>query len=122
MKPYVKRAILTIGLLATALPVYADRCGLRDRIDRLEDRIERGIRRGQLTPREVRRIERKRDNVRQLYRDLREDGMSEHDCVILSRKVGELHEMVSRLKHNDYRDDSSYDRYRDGDYGRGRRY
>lgn len=99
--------------MAITMPVDAARCGLRERVDRIERRIDRGIDSGRLTPREVRWLEHQRSRIRMLARELREDGyMSARDCHVLEQRVDDLEDSVSRLKRNDRANDD----WRDGRY------
>jgi len=105
--------IAAFGLAGT-LPAYADSCHLRDRMERLERRIDHGVERGSLTDREVHWLKRERREIRGMARDFREDGhLSRRECAILADRVERLSDHISRLKHNDrhedsYRRDDSY--------------
>jgi hypothetical protein len=102
MKPTTKILLVAILGLTGALPAYADSCGLRDRMERLERRIERGIDKGDLTGGEAHRLKRERREIRALARDFRDDGhLSRRECHILAARVQRLSDHISRLKHND---------------------
>ena len=105
--------LLPLGLV-WAVPVHADSCGLRDRMERLERRIDRGIDKGQLTRREAHRLRRERREIRALARDFRDDGyLSRRECDILAGRVHRLSRHVRKLKHNDRDRYDRYDRYDD---------
>jgi hypothetical protein len=112
IKPLVKSMLLATLMVGTVLPVYADPCGLRDQMERIERRIERGVDHGRLTPREAYRLKRERREIWGLAQDLREDGfLSDRDCAILSRRVDRLDDHVRELKHNDRQMSGYDDRY-----------
>jgi ribosomal protein S15P/S13E len=109
MQSFIKTLLFATLTAGAILPVYADSCGLRDQMDRIERRIERGVDHGRLTPREARRLNRERRSIWRLSRELRDDGiLSDNDCAILSRRVDRLDEHVRELKHNG-RGRSDYD-------------
>ncbi len=98
-------AVSLVGALL-AFPVFADRGerhhGARDQ--RFEQRIDQGWESGELTRREVRRLERKLRKIDKLEHEFRNDGrLSRYERRILREERERLSHAIYRLKHNDYR-------------------
>lgn len=98
-------AVYLVGMLL-AFPVLADR-GERhygDREGRFERRIDHGWETGELTRRELRKLERKLGKIDRLKHEFWEDGrLSRHERRILREKRDRLSHAIYRMKHNDRR-------------------
>ena len=104
-KPVSVIAVSLVGMLL-AFPVLADR-GERhhgDRGHRFEQRIDHGWESGELTRRELRKLERKLRRIDRLEHEFLEDGhLSRDERRILREKRERLSHAIYRMKHNDYR-------------------
>jgi hypothetical protein len=112
MKPIVKTLLIAALTLGGTLPAYADHHeSLWERMHRIDKRIERGVRSGELTRGEVRRLEHERREIRAMFREFRDDHhLSYKERRILEYKIDRLSEHVAALKHND-RERGDRDRY-----------
>ena len=89
--------------LAAALPAVAQAQDVGGRQAEQQSRIAQGVRSGQLTPGETRRVE--RGEARLAYRKdmmrARDDGrLTRHDRVALNRQETRLSRHIYRAKHN----------------------
>lgn len=103
-----------LGLLA--MPALADRAhghadgGPQHRYDyrqeRQHDRIRHGIRSGELTRKEAKRLLKQQRHIAKLERRFERDGhLDRHERRTLRRKLDSASQRIYRLKHNDrYRD------------------
>lgn len=83
---------------------------IEQRIDRQHQRIKQGVRSGELTRKETKRLRKQHRSIVKLERRLSWDGhLGRHDRRTLHRKLDAASEWIYRLKHND--------RYRDGRAG-----
>jgi septal ring factor EnvC (AmiA/AmiB activator) len=103
MKPIAKTLLIAALILGGTLPAYADHHeGLWERMHRIDQRIEQGVRSGELTRREVHRLDRERHEIRAMFREFRDDHhLSHKERRILEYKIDRLSEHVAALKHND---------------------
>jgi hypothetical protein len=112
-------AAATLAVLATALPAAAqpwDRGGRSgpDGVERIERRIDRGVRNGSLTLREARSLERQVDDLRRLERRFLRDGyLDRSEARELDRRTARLEARLSYERR---------DADRSRDYGYGGRY
>jgi hypothetical protein len=67
-------AVIGIALLSLTTPVLAQETRVDRRQDRQEQRIDRGVESGALTPRETRRLERGQQHVENLETRAQADG------------------------------------------------
>lgn len=88
------------------------------RLERLDDRIEQAVRRGEISQTEARRLYDEYEQLRRLDRDLRRGGLSRDERFELERRVDQLERRIqdARLNRDDRFDDDDYDR--DGRYDR----
>lgn len=111
-----------LSLPALAHPKHVDN-GIHDRLQRQEQRIEQGLRSGELTHREQHRLQRELRETRQLLRDLRRDGnLNRGDRHALQRKLDANSRLIARLKHNSRQAPITHRRFDDGrfvDHGYG---
>ena len=97
---------------------YYDR--IENRLDRQYHRVDRGIRSGQLTRREAKRLHRQQRRITQMQRRFLHDGhLDRYERDRLEQKLDRASERIYRLKHNDrYRDHGRFagrgDRHRSG--------
>ena len=129
-------SIPLLGLLAMpALADHRERDGhyghhrIEQRMDRQHRRIEHGIRNGELTRREARRLRKEQRHIAKLERKFFRDGhLDGHERRTLRRELDTASDRIYRLKHNDrrrddghhrgYRDKHHHDRHLDGYRGR----
>jgi tetrahydromethanopterin S-methyltransferase subunit G len=86
------------------------------RLDRIEQRIDRGLYRGDLTRREAALLRRDLNNVANLHHRYAYDGLNRWEWEDLSRRVDHLQNRV-RFERRD--PDQRWDREDDRDYGYG---
>ena len=118
MKPTktpIKILLAAILALAAALPAQADRyrSDLYARMQRIEERIEHGLRSGELTHREVRHLDRERNEIHAIFRSFRSDHhLSHRERQILEVRLDRLSAEVAALNnnHRDRWDRARYDR------------
>ena len=102
-------AVATVG--AAAAPAFAQGPRARDwqplalRQDKIERRIDQGIRSGELTRREARRLHREYSDLLRLEASYRRDGLSFRERADLERRYDRLAAEVRFQKHD------SQDRY-----------
>ena len=99
------KKVLTVAVLAAlALPAFAQHTTpqIDQRQDRQERRIEQGVRSGELTPREVARLERGQARIRQMERQALADGrINRRERAAIDREQDKQNQLIARLKHND---------------------
>jgi len=105
-------AIPLVGILAAPVAAH-DRHSdhrhhdrIEKRLDRQHHRVERGIRSGQLTWREAKRLHRQQRRIAQMHRRFWHDGrLDRYERDRLQQKLDRASDRIYRLKHNDrYRD------------------
>ena len=96
-----KIAVVGIAALSLTTPVFAQETRVDRRQDRQEQRIDRGVESGALTPRETRRLERGQQHVENLETRAQADG------TITARERGRLEhaqdvqsQRIYRQKHD----------------------
>ena len=94
-----------VALLSAAAPVMADHGGADSGIDqrqhRLEQRIERGWRSGELTRREYRRLQHELRDIERMEHFFRSDGrLSPHERGELHARLDHVAREVYREKHD----------------------
>ncbi|MDJ0739346.1 MAG: hypothetical protein QNJ91_06495 [Gammaproteobacteria bacterium] len=99
-------AIPLLGMLA--FPAVADRYDsdfghrLEQRLDRQHYRIKQGVRSGELTRKEAKRLRRQQRHIAKLERRFYRDGyLDHHERRALRRKLNAASDRIYRLKHND---------------------
>jgi hypothetical protein len=90
----------------------------RDRVDKRQQkqqrRIEQGIESGQLTPWELRKLDRQQDKIARLENRFKSDGrLSRKEKRILLNKLNAASQRIYHLKNNDSRYPVSYNGYVD---------
>ena len=130
--------LVLAGGLLLAGPAVADRdrghrVNFDDIAERQQTRIQRGIRKGDLTRHEAHKLRKQQRRIRKQIRRFNADGwLSRYERRSIKKRYRRASENIYRLRHNDQRrhyrhrrsdhwqelrqDDDSY-RY-DGDYGR----
>ncbi|EXJ13973.1 hypothetical protein [Imhoffiella purpurea] len=105
MKVWFKAlALMTLGtVLAAPVQARPDRYDVSDRFDHQVRLIERGMRSGELTDREVKRLRHEQYQLRDMARDLRHDGYSRHDRRLLDRRMDRAEDHIWQLRNNDER-------------------
>lgn len=92
------------------------------RLERLDDRIEQAVRRGEISSEEARRLHVEFEQLRRLDRDLREDGLTRDERIELERRTDQLERRIEDARLNRggrFKDDA---RFEDEDRDRKRRY
>lgn len=123
-----KTIVLIAGLLSTSV-VQAHANGfyerheprsysVQDRVDKRQLkqqlRIEQGIGSGQLTPRELKKLDRQQDKIARLENRFKSDGwLSRKEKRILLKKLNAASQRIYNLKHNDSRYPVYYNDYAD---------
>jgi hypothetical protein len=106
MKRYICAGLVT--LMSAAAPAFANHgspdAGLNEREYRLEQRIEHGWRRGELTRREYGRLNGELRQIQRTERVFKSDGF------LSRREVGELHARLDDLSRAVYRDTRDLER------------
>ena len=99
------KKILTIAVLAgLSLPALAQSATPRidERQANQDRRIEQGVRSGQLTPRELARLERGQARIREMERQAMADGhISRRERAAIHAEQDRQNQLIARLKHND---------------------
>jgi hypothetical protein len=114
-------ALITLTLAFAALPALADHGhgGVWKRIDRQENRIARGVERGDLTRHEARKLYRQHRETERLAYDFTRDGrLSKRERRILDHRLDDTSACIHDLRHNGRY--AHADRYRD-DHRRGKK-
>jgi septal ring factor EnvC (AmiA/AmiB activator) len=116
-----------LGLFAAA-PAFAchghERGGvpkhIAQRLDNQQHRIARGIRSGELTHREAKRLKHQQREIKQLVRRYQADGrFSNKELRNLDRRLDRASRQIKRLQRNDItRYVQLHERYRHADYAR----
>lgn len=106
-----------LGMLAIPAAALADRYHddryegnrFEQRLDRQHLRIKQGVRSGELTRKEARRLRKQQRHIARLEsRFLRDGYLNRHERRTLRRKLDAASDRIYRLKHNDrYRDHSA---------------
>lgn len=87
---------------------YSARSGYNPYYDQIDQRqhrqqhlINRGIRNGELTRKELNKIHRKQNKIARMERNFKRDGwVSRREQEILNRKLNKNHRLIKRLKGN----------------------
>lgn len=99
-----KQSILTAAMIATVLLFFSQsaRAGyFKDRQREQKTRIERGISRGQITPREAETLYGEQRRVRQLAWYFLADGkLTEAEYYVLIKRMDRSSDLIYRYKHN----------------------
>lgn len=123
----MKRLITLSALIAActfAAPAIAERGGERweARQDRQQHRIERGIRKGDLTRREARKLWRGQDRIDRLQHRAWADGrVNRHEARRIHREIKRQDRRIYRKRHNDQHWRSARQRGHDRGWHRGHR-
>ena len=120
------KRLITFGALIAActlaVPALAERGGDRSeaRQDRQQHRIERGIRSGDLTRPEARRLWRGQDRIDRMQRHARADGrVSRHEAKRIHREVRRQNKRIYRERHDNQRWRAARHRGNDRGWNRG---
>ncbi len=112
MKTIVKAVAIASLTLLVASPSfayqgdrgYAKTDRIADRIDRQQQRIERGIKNDDLTRKEAKQLRGDLKDIRQLKRIFRDDGrLSKGERRYLQKRLDKSSRQIKRLKHNEIR-------------------
>ncbi len=87
---------------------YSARSGYNPYYDQIDQRqhqqqhmINKGIRNGELTHREINKLHRKQDKIARMEQHFKRDGwVSRREQEILNRKLDKTHRLIKRLKRN----------------------
>lgn len=109
----MKTRTLIIGLLpllgVLAFPVQAghrhhDGGGLEQRFDRQEQRIRHGVRAGELTRKEAKKLKKQQRGIARLERRFTRDGhLDRRERKVLHNRLDRASDRIARYKHNDNR-------------------
>ncbi len=97
-------AALMLMIAGTA--VYADGHSgreVRERLDNMQVRIDRGVSSGQLTGREAEHLQHELNRIRHEFREMKWDGLSQHERMKLEKDMDRLDRDIRREKHNERR-------------------
>jgi hypothetical protein len=98
-QPIIITTVLLAGLLGFSQTARA--VGFKDRLSQQEQRIQRGIASGQITPREAEKLYRDQYQVRQLRRHFLADGdLSRRERNTLKERMDRSNQRIYRYKHN----------------------
>ncbi|MEJ2453878.1 MAG: hypothetical protein P8103_06940 [Candidatus Thiodiazotropha sp.] len=110
MKTLSKTLIaISLSLLAAA-PAFAyhgedqgkDHGKISERLERQQQRIEQGVKRHQLTRKEVKQLKRQQHDIHYLVRVFGKDGrLSKRERRILNRELDSSSWQIKRLRHNE---------------------
>ena len=105
MKRLTAILLLTGLSLILAFPAWADRgSSYRDRMEHQKSMIERGIRSGELTEREARRLRTEQREIRDLADELRDSRMPrERRHRILNARLDRAEQHIRELTRNEHR-------------------
>jgi len=98
-----KHLIITTACIAGLLifSQAASAGNLKKRMHRQDQRIQQGIRSGEITPREARKLTRDQRKIRQLRRHYLSDGhLSKRDRKILNKRMDQSSKRIYRYKNN----------------------
>lgn len=99
-----RRGVTALLLLATGLATAAPPGSIAERVERAHQRIEHGMRTGQLTREEAMRLRGEFMHVRDQEARARADGhLDRRERERLHRELDRLERRISALKHNDER-------------------
>jgi hypothetical protein len=94
-------AVIGIAALSLTTPVFAQETRVDRRQDRQEQRIDRGVESGALTPRETRRLERGQRHVENLETRAQADGrITRREKARLEHAQGAQSKRIYRQKHD----------------------
>ncbi len=124
----VSKAIWLIPLLGTlAMPAFADRdydddyrySRIEHRLDRQHYRIKDGVRSGELTRKEARRLRKQQRHIAKMERRFSRDGhLDRQERRTLRRELDDASDRIYRYKHNDrYRNEKQHKTTRYDDHG-----
>jgi Skp family chaperone for outer membrane proteins len=72
------------------------------RIERQQQRIKQGVRTGELTKKEIKKLRKQQRHIKKLNRQFEKDGhLSHYERKTLKRKLNLASKRIYRLKHND---------------------
>lgn len=105
MKTLNKAFIVTTLCLLAAVPAYAGNPyrndDYRERMHRLEMRIEHGIDNRELTRKEAKELQYEYRRIRSMAKEFREDGrLSRRESHRLDHAIERLNDQISQYKHN----------------------
>lgn len=92
-----------MALVVTSAPVNAQTNdpGIQKRMENQENRIEQGVKSGQLTPREAGRLETEQARIQQNEERMKADGkLTAGERERLTRQQNKASKDIYRLKHN----------------------
>lgn len=99
-----KQSIVTAAMIATVLLIFTQSASagyFKDRQLEQKDRIEHGISRGQITPREAETLYGEQRQVRQLTWYFLADGkLTEAEYYVLVKRLNRSNDLIYRYKHN----------------------
>lgn len=102
--PMKRRGVFALLLVAAGLAMAAPAVSIAERVDRAHQRIEHGVRTGQLTREEAMRLRGEFMHVRDQEARARADGhLDRRERERLHRELDRLERHISVLKHNDER-------------------
>ena len=100
----MKKQLVIATMIATGLLLFAQSAtaqNLSDRLRQQKHRIERGVAKGQLTPRETKRLYWEQKEIRQLRWYFLVDGrLTEAEFYVLKRRLDRASGRIIKLKHN----------------------
>ena len=99
-------AIAAVMVMVMGAVVYADGHSgrdVRERLDNMQVRIDRGISSGELTGREAEHLQRELRRIRHEFQEMKWDGLSPRERRTLEKDMDRVERDISRKKHNERR-------------------
>ena len=106
MKRSMMITLLALSAVTLSQPTYAHRSGegIRSMADEQQQQIRRGVKRGDLTRYEVKRLKADQHRLRELRKEFRDDGrLSKKERKILRKGYRKAGRKIDRFLHNDER-------------------
>jgi len=98
-QPIIIATVLLTSLLSFSQTATA--IGFKDRLSQQEQRIQRGIAGGQITPREAQELYQDQRQVRQLRKYFLADGkLTKAEYYVLAKRLDRANDLIYRYKHN----------------------
>lgn len=106
MKTYKTIFLLPlVAVLSNPVMAHYDNDGYSkfdQRIERQHKRIKNGVRNGELTKKEAKKLRKQHRQIKKLNKQFKKDGhLSRHERKTLQRELDRASKRIYRLKHND---------------------
>ena len=104
MKKFVMLLVVAaVMVMVAGSVVYAGHSGkeVRERLDNMQTRIDRGIASGELTRHESDRLQGELNRIRHEFEEMKWDGLSPRERRKLEKDMDRLDKDILRKKHNE---------------------